>query len=173
MITQQPTKAPLEELQAIELLQKVMLGNEEGPLPKNSVQQHKVRQIANPAPAPKATAASPTSPENYMSNDEDDDVPAKPRRSRRVQRRIHGERQPEEGNSLHRIVALAAKATATVPPLAVDQRKLTRGFQVANLNLQLDEWAYKTYFVGAILEEETGRQLEYRDLVKHPEIREQ
>ena len=69
-------------------------------------------------------------------------------------------------------MALAAKETAVVPPLAVEQRKLTRGYASANLSLQLDEWAHETYFVGAILDEETGDKLEYRDLIKRPELRE-
>ena len=69
-------------------------------------------------------------------------------------------------------MALATNETATVPPLAVDQRKLTRGCNCANLNLQLDEWAYTAYFVRTILDEETGEQLEYRDLIKRPELRE-
>ena len=37
----------------------------------------------------------------------------------------------------------------------------------------MDEWAYKYYFAGAIIDQETGKKLEYRDLVKRPEKREQ
>lgn len=69
-------------------------------------------------------------------------------------------------------MALVAKETAAVPPLAVEQRKLTRGYASANLSLQLDEWAYDTYFVGATLGENTIDKLEYRDLIKRPELRE-
>ena len=54
----------------------------------------------------------------------------------------------------------------------MEQRKLTRGYASANLSLQLGEWAYDTYFVGAILDEKTGDTLEYRDLIKRPELRE-
>ena len=40
-ITQQPKAAPLDEVAAIELLRKVMLGKQDTPLPANSVQKAK------------------------------------------------------------------------------------------------------------------------------------
>ena len=86
-ITQQPTKAPMDELQAIKLLRKVMLGEDKEPLPKNSVQQSKIRRTTTPMPVLKAT----TTPVNYISDDEDEDIPPKPRQSKRVQRRIRSE----------------------------------------------------------------------------------
>ena len=81
------------------------------------------------------------------------------------------QRQPAEGNRLQCIVALVAKKTVTVLPLAVDQHKLTRELYNTNLSLKLDEWTYKIYFVGTILDEKTGKLLEYRDLIKQPELR--
>ena len=54
----------------------------------------------------------------------------------------------------------------------MEQRKLTKGYASANLNLQLDEWACDTWFVGAILDKKTRDKLEYRDLIKSPELRE-
>ena len=42
-ITQQPTKAPMEELTAIQLLREVMLGEHDGTLPLNSLQQSKLQ----------------------------------------------------------------------------------------------------------------------------------
>ena len=44
------------------------------------------------------------------------------------------------------------------------------GYHCANLSLQLDEWAHDFYFVGAIIDEATGEKLEYRDLIKRPEL---
>ena len=34
------------------------------------------------------------------------------------------------------------------------------------MHLQLNEWAYDKYFANSIINEETGKYLEYRDLVK-------
>ena len=36
---------------------------------------------------------------------------------------------------------------------------------------KLDEWAYTEYFAGAITDDKTGQSLEYRDLIKRPELR--
>ena len=44
--------------------------------------------------------------------------------------------------------------------------KGARGFSGANMHLQLDKWAYDKYFANAIIDEETGKYLEYQDLVK-------
>ena len=41
----------------------------------------------------------------------------------------------------------------------------------ANQHLQLYEWAYKEYFAWAIIDDKTGQSLEYRDLIKRPELR--
>ena len=43
-LRQHPKKAPSKEIEAIELLQEVLLGEKKKPLPMNSVQQNKVRQ---------------------------------------------------------------------------------------------------------------------------------
>ena len=144
-ITQQHKTTPLDKISAIELLRKVMLGEQDAPLPANSAQKAKETTRA---------------PHALATDDEHERPP--PHRSRR----ILSQRPSVEGDSLHRIVALAAKKTAVVPPLPVEQRKFTRGYASANLNLKLDEWAYDTWFVGAILDENTGDKLEYRDLIK-------
>ena len=81
-ITQQPTKSPMEELQVIELLPKVILGEHDGPLPSNSVQRAKARGTDPPAPACNTTASPQTSPVNYILDDKDDDVQPEWRRSR-------------------------------------------------------------------------------------------
>ena len=62
--------------------------------------------------------------------------------------------------------------TATVPDLVISESKLTRGWSQANQNLQLDEWAHKEFFAGVIIDEKTGKSLEYRELIKRPETRE-
>ena len=100
----------------------------------------------------------------YASEEEDEAPPHKPRRSPR----------------LHRIAALATTETAHVPRLAIQQKKYTQGYAAANLELQLKEWAFdqhnewatKYNFAGAVVDKETGKLLEYRDLVSRPELRE-
>ena len=80
----------------------------------------------------------------------------------RSQQILSQREDPEEHNpNLHCIYNLVETEQATVPPLAVDQRKLTQGYHAANLNLQLEEWAYKFYFVDAIINQETREKLEY------------
>ena len=67
---------------------------------------------------------------------------------------------------MHRIAALAATETATVPNLVISEGKLIRGWAQANQNLQLNEWAYKEFFAGVIIDEKTGESLEYQELIK-------
>ena len=43
-IRQQPKKAPMDELEAIEILREVLLGERKEPLPLNRVQQHIANQ---------------------------------------------------------------------------------------------------------------------------------
>ena len=72
---------------------------------------------------------------------------------------------------LERIAALAAQEQADVLDLTIGERKLTRGWALANHHLQMDEWAFEDYFAGAIIDETTGESLEYRDLIKRPDLR--
>ena len=74
-ITQQPKAAPLDEVAAIELLRKVMLGEQDTPLPANSVQK-----------AASATDDTTDAPVNYVSDNEDDDKYERPppRRSQHI-----------------------------------------------------------------------------------------
>ena len=51
------------------------------------------------------------------------------------------------------------------------RRILTRGRGLANEVLQMDEWAYGDLFAGAIIDSDTGKSLEYRDLIKHDKYR--
>ena len=144
-----------------------MFGKQDARLPKNSAQTAKETKHA---PATAAADEIPDAPVNYVSDDEDKDKHGRPPLRRNW--RILSQRQPAEGDSLNRIVSLVAKETAVVPPLSVEQQKLIRDYASANLILQLDEWAYNTWFVGVILNEKTGGNLEYRDLIKRPELRE-
>ena len=182
-IEQQPKRPPSDELRAIELLREVMLGERSAPLPLNSIQQmnanhkkqlQKERVKANPireddeetvihsncnpnrkATKPTVEADSNNPPINYIS-DEEDGKPSRPRVVRHS-KRILSQQEEQENPNLHRIYDLAENETATLPPLAVDQRKLTRGYHAANLSMQLDEWAYKYYFAGAIIDQDTGK----------------
>ena len=182
-INNQPKRAPMDKLRAIELLQEVMLGKGKQELPLNSVKQRRTTRKAEVQPTPvvcKSNHASettqqstltnetPPEPVNYVSEHEDDELAT----ATSIQRSRHilSQRQPDEHDTLHRIVELAAEETVTVPELAVHKRKLTMGYHCANLNLQLDEWAHKFYFVGAIIDESTGENMEYRDLINRPEL---
>jgi len=62
---------------------------------------------------------------------------------------------------------LTVHETATVPNVATNvHRKLSRGWSQANKHLQLGEWAHAMYFAGAIINDTTGKSLEYWDLMK-------
>ena len=75
------------------------------------------------------------------------------------------QKRKSDNDALHRIKFIAANKTADMPDLTVKIRG-TRGLDGANMHLQLDEWAYDEYFANAIIDEETGKLLEYQDLVK-------
>ena len=72
-------------------------------------------------------------------------------------------------DGLHLIAALVAKETAEVPDLVVKTDKLANGMVGANLNLQLNKWGCKgaSKFAGAVIDEKTGNQMEYRNLMKN------
>ena len=113
---------------------------------------------------------------NYISDDENENMgepsstPApgnELRRSKSVMQQI----KANEKDDLQRITMLAAKETAEVRRLQIKPNGLSKGYAAANQHLQLDEWAYKEYFAGAIIDDNTGQSLEYRDLIKWPELR--
>ena len=58
-----------------------------------------------------------------------------------------------------------------MPDFTIKDTTLTRGWSGANLDLQLNEWAYEAHFAGAVIDEETGESLEYRDLMKLPKYK--
>ena len=54
---------------------------------------------------------------------------------------------------------LAAKETASIPDLTINSRKMTKGLEQANTNLQLNEWAYQFIFEGSVIDDDTGQAL--------------
>jgi hypothetical protein len=50
--------------------------------------------------------------------------------------------------------------------------KYAGGYSNANIDLQMNEWACDEYFAGAIIDEATGASMEYRDLLKKPDLKE-
>ena len=185
-ICQQPRRVPMEELTAIELLRKVLLGEQRVHLHPNSVQLRKTNQqtvppqrvaVTPPATSPTATPSDDISDDDnalpalvpeYVSDNEDNNyeptINHRARRSKQIMRR----QSVPTHTGPNRIAALAASKTASVPDLTVQQRKLTRGFGRANLDLQMKEWAFEENFAGVVIDEDTGKALEYRHLIKHP-----
>ena len=82
----------------------------------------------------------------------------RPRRIQRVRA------QKRKSNNDH-IAFFAENETADIPALTIKIRG-ERGLGAANMHLQRDEWAYYKYFANAIIDEDTGKYLEYRELVK-------
>ena len=78
----------------------------------------------------------------------------------RISQRVR-EKKPNN----NRIAFLAENETADIPVLKI-KRRGARELGGANMHLQLDEWDYDKYFVNEIIDEDTGKSLEYRDLVK-------
>ena len=186
-IRQQPRRAPMEEITAIELLREVLLGEQRVHLPPNSVQLRRTNQQIVPPPriAMTPASASPTATPinnmsdkdntlpvlipNYASEDEDDDYePTLSQRTLRSQRVMQRQRKSTEPNH---IAALAASETTCIPDLTVQRRKFTRGYGHANLDLQMKEWALQENFAGVVINEDTGEAMEYRHLIKHPKYK--
>ena len=100
---------------------------------------------------------------NYFSDNEEDDEPRNVvQRSKCMLQQL----RDNEMEGLHRIAALTAQETEAWPDLDLKTHDLARGIAGANFSLQLHEWAYEDLFAGTILDEKTGAQLEYRDLIK-------
>ena len=53
----------------------------------------------------------------------------------------------------------AAKETTEVSRLQIMLSGSRKGYAAANQYLQLDDWAYKEYFAGAIIDDKTGQVL--------------
>ena len=127
-------------------------------------------------PAPVAVAApNPTAPIEepmidldaaYISDDEDGEATPPSPRARRS-RRVLAQQHQDERDKLHRIAFLAAQS----PDLTIKDNRPTRGLGGANVNLQLSERAYAQHVVGAVIDDDTGKQLEYQELVKKDKCR--
>ena len=50
-----------------------------------------------------------------------------------------------------RIAFLASHETAAMPDITIKSRKITRGLIGANMDLQLNEWAYEGHFQEQLL----------------------
>ena len=72
---------------------------------------------------------------------------------------------------LHQIAALVANKKSEMPDLSIKNKKLTREWASANLDLQMKESAFKDNFAGAVIDKKIGEKLKYRDLIKRPELR--
>ena len=86
---------------------------------------------------------------NYVSDNEEEDEPHHVvRHSKRVLQQL----QDNEKDGLHRIAALAATETASMPNLNIKPHKLAKGMAGANLSLQLNEWGYEDLFAWTVLD---------------------
>ena len=119
----------MDELVAIELLRKVLMGERKEKLPPNSVQASKTINAA-------------IDPEPSFSN--------QIRRSKRISAQVK-----QNGH----IACLAAKETSSIPYLTINSRNMTKGLCQANTNLQLNEWAYQDFFAGVVIDDTTGQAL--------------
>ena len=162
-IKQLPKEGPMDELAAIELLRKILLGENKDPLPMNSVQKQRERERAQPAPrdvvgqspatsiTPAASlptlvptitpSAAPSAAPNYVTDDEAEEEdgsaplssPVPGQGRRRSKRVIEQLRRKMKG--LERIAALAASESAVIPDLPLGANKYNRGFTAANQHL--------------------------------------
>ena len=163
-IKQLPREGPMDELTAIELLRKVLLGENKDPLPMNSVQKQRERERAQSAPqhtveqssAPSTTSAesppmraptiTPSATPSGVSNcitdndEEEEDWSAPPPspvpgQGLRRSKRVIEQLRRNEMEGLERVALLAASESAVVPDLPLCTRKYNGGFAVANQHL--------------------------------------
>ena len=101
---------------------------------------------------------------NYISDDKDN---AQSQQTIRRSKRVLQQLQDNKKHGLHHITALVANEIAGVPDLVVKTNKLANGMASANQYLQMNKWAYDaSELAGAVIEEKTGKQMEYHDLIK-------
>ena len=75
-------------------------------------------------------------------------------------------------DGLRHISALAEKETALLTGLLIRNPKHSSKYSNANKKTQMGEWAYKEYFAAAIINEATGKIIEYKDLTKKHNLKE-
>ena len=90
-------------------------------------------------------------------------TPPRARRSRRVIAQKH----QDEGDKFHRIAFLAALN----PDITIKDNRPNRGLGGANVHLQLIKRVYAQHVAGAVIDNDTGEQLKYRDLIKKDKCR--
>ena len=134
-------------------------------------------RVQAPIPDNDTPLLSPEGIDNYISDDEDDGFnntirPAKRTHTIRRSKRVLQQLRANIKDGPHHIAALAANKKAEVPDLSIKNKKLAKRWASANLDLQMKEWAFKEYFAAAVVDKKTGKKLEYRDLIKSPELRE-
>ena len=139
------------------------------------MQIQKDRQAAIPPALIAVDAPKPTAPIEYpipdldaayiSDNEEGNTTPPRPRARR--SRRVIAQKHQDEYNKIHRIAFLAALNL----DLTIKENRPTQGLVGANLHLQLSEQAYAQHIVGAVIDNYTGEQLEYQDLVKKEKCR--
>ena len=114
----------MDELVAIELLRKVLLGERKEKPHPNIIQASKSKQIRTstkeePIPAKKKTIINPETLSSHRI-----------RRRERV-----SSQQRQDGH----ISYLTANETASIPDLTISSRKITKGLGGTDMNLQLNE----------------------------------
>ena len=103
-------------------------------------------------------APTTATPKHAYDEDEYTTINNRPRRSQRV--RAHKIKPNND-----RITFLEKNETADIPALTIKSRRAI-GLGGADMHLQLYEWCYDKYFANAIIDEETGKSLEYQYLVQ-------
>ena len=122
--------------------------------------------VAAPKPTVPIEEPIPYLGADYISDNEADNAtPPRPRARR--SRRVIAQQHQYEGDKLNRIAFLAALN----PYLAIKDNRPTRGVGGANIHLQLSERAYAQHIAGAVINDDTGEKLEYRDLINKEKCR--
>ena len=106
---------------------------------------------------------------NYIADNKDDNYDDATRPNKREYTIRRSKRVKD---SLHLIAALTANEKAEMPYLSIKNKQLVSGWDSANLDLQMKEWVFKDHITGAVVDNKTGKKLEYRDLIKRPELKE-
>ena len=173
----------MEELQAIKMLRYVLLGEKPLNLTTRPTLTTATHQSSPSTPTPDLTYIyidsdidsddNSVAPSHNLPNDEDISTPA-PRYNLRSNRTL---------TSVNAAVNIADQEAIRqfqlevnpdiIPPLVIKEvSHFTRGYCQANELLQLNHWAWSrlaqfdSIFVGAITDNETGKSLEYRQLIQ-------
>ena len=155
-IKQQPEKAPLAEHDAIAMLRQILLGERRRVLSpsqpttiNSKVSIHKPRTTTM-TQQQKVICNAP----NYISDDEsdmeDEPMPEKRRRSKRLREK-----------------KLSANKVSCQYEPQHKSNKIQCGWAKDHVTVQQTERAPDTFLAGAIIDDVTGKAMEYRDLIQH------